>query len=59
MDYCDTCQGTYLDSGELERLRALQTGARPQGDVTPEETMEAPTSPSLAMWALFMGGTYA
>ena len=57
VDACETCKGTYLDAGGLERLRARDAADPSMKSATLDETMEPPASQELRLWGLLMGGT--
>ena len=59
VDHCETCQGTYLDAGELGRLRQGEGVDAIDGAPTPNDALEPPASQELRLWALLMGGTSA
>ncbi len=59
VDHCETCKGTYLDAGEIERLRARDGVDSVGKPPTLDDTMEPQASQELRLWALFMGGTNA
>jgi len=59
VDHCETCKGTYLDSGELGRLRAREAADDIGTPPTLDDTMEPPAAQEMRLWALFMGGTSA
>ena len=59
VDHCEACQGTYLDAGELERLRAREAADDVEPPPSLDDTMEPPVSQELRLWGLLMGGTSA